>query len=277
MAKDRYEKLMEDWDEDSSWTAPESGGDDDLSYDFADDDFGGDDFESEETAKTPPKAQFRARRHDRPPAFKNGTLVCLDEAELIVYRGPARGQSYDMVYALLADGTAKLEGCNLKDHHKFEMGRLQDDKFKLMQDHKRWTRKVVVEALFDAEDADIIPEPESDNSLADELLFTPPKVEEPPPEEAPCDDPGERGSLIVPINEPALGRTMQRGQRLVLRLGKTKWEAVYWGRDANGTVIAHRTNDNWELMHFDLGPYKRKVSIAEKVDNGVVKEIMSTL
>src|SRR5438105_1410790 len=41
---------------------------------------------------------------EEPGRFPGGTILCLDDSELVVYRRPVKDQPYDMVYSLLTDG-----------------------------------------------------------------------------------------------------------------------------------------------------------------------------
>jgi hypothetical protein len=54
----------------------------------------------------------------------------------------------------------------------------------------------------------------------------------------------------------------RRGQCLAIKFGKKgeAWDAIYWGRDQQGTVVAHDTNGHWTLMHLDLSRFRDKVT-----------------
>ena len=58
------------------------------------------------------------------------------------------------------------------------------------------------------------------------------------------------------------------------------WDAVYWGRDLLGHVLAHRTHKEWALMHLDLKRFKDTIELGEFLDDeeiaSIQRDIMNT-
>ena len=55
------------------------------------------------------------------------------------------------------------------------------------------------------------------------------------------------------------------------------WDSVYWGRDKKGTVVAHRTQGHWTLMHLDLNVYKGSMTVEPEPQQYLIDEITADL
>jgi hypothetical protein len=88
----------------------------------------------------------------------------------------------------------------------------------------------------------------------------------PPPTAAPA----PTHSKLAASPDP---QTLRRGQRLEFAHGDRKWCAVYWGKDDQGHVIAHKTFKEWTLMRLDLNHYLDKFSADPEPDRDLVQTI----
>jgi hypothetical protein len=207
-------------------------------------------------------------------AHPNGTLLCLDDEELVIYRRPVSGQSYDMVYSLLADGSVKIEAVELAKHHVSVLGQMPSLEMKTLQTGMRWNRALVAPGCLNAADAGRIPEP--DGATATAPSPQPPQKES---RSAPAANqpPLETASRVEPPPGSEGKTKIRRGQRLALKFGDKTWEAVYWGQDQKGTVVAHSTHKRWSLMHLDLSRFKETMILQGEPDPQLVDEIMQEL
>ena len=55
------------------------------------------------------------------------------------------------------------------------------------------------------------------------------------------------------------------------------WEAVYWGRDEQGPVIAHNTSGQWTLMHLDLDRFASSIEFLGDLDPKDLHDVEKTL
>lgn len=225
--------------------------------------------------------------------YPKGSILCLDDEELVIYRRPVAGKSYDMVYSLLADGSVKIEGVELDKHQVAELGQLSPAHQKKLQTEMRWNRDLVAYNCYRLEDSERIPEPNSgtmpgtgyakppgetkpepkpEPKAATREAQAPPKPAQPPrPESQP---------LRRPAAEAEAGHGKQRirrGQRVTVKFGDRMWDAVYWGMDQKGTVVAHCTHGRWSLMHLDLNRFKETLVVAPEADPLLVTAIMRDL
>jgi hypothetical protein len=221
------------------------------------------------------------RRPERPTAgsaeagFSSGSILCLDDVELVVFRRPVAGKPLDMVYSLLADGAAKIDAVDLSQHRVEEIGQLPPGELKTLQAEMRWSRDLLAPHCFCPEDSDRIPDPGSaGNGNAT-----------PAPEAGPTrvgrahtdtvDSTIREESAVRVEDEPKpQGKlTVRRGQKLSIKFGDRIWEAVYWGRDSKGSVVAHNTHNHWSLMHLNLGQYKDSMTITAQPDPLLIEQI----
>ncbi|MBI3737286.1 hypothetical protein HY256_12340 [Candidatus Sumerlaeota bacterium] len=212
--------------------------------------------------------------------FPSGTILAIDDEELVIYRRPVAGQPYDMVYSLLFDGTVKIEAVELGKHQVFEMGCLPPNEFKTLQTRMKWNKALVAVGCRNREDAERIPEPTG----AAALTPIPPTVTPPSPTDRIASTPRggvvnnlTRGETVARADQPQESKKIRRGQRITLKFGDKSWEAVYWGRDQKGPVVAHNTHRRWSLMHLDLNRFKESMIADSDPDPHLVEEIMRDL
>jgi len=221
--------------------------------------------------------------------YPGGTILCLDDSELVVYRRPVKDQPYDMVYSLLSDGSIKIEAVEFSKHKIDELGLLNADEVKSLQTQMRWTRSLISNRCKNPVDAERIPEPASDAQGAPQTPRQAPPPPPPPPDQplrpvgyrsAEGDDlngalPKSQAAASVP--QPGKKLVLRRGHRIKLMFGHKSWEAVYWGQDHKGPVVAHNTHRRWTLMHLDLDRFKETMVIEAEPEPKVIQEILQHL
>ena len=232
----------------------------------------------------PQKPTGRARLQPQAPdeagdgRYRKGTILVLDEEELAIYRRPVAGKPYDMVYSLMTDGGVKIEAVDLPEHEVTELGRLSAESLKILQTHMRWSKPLIAPHCQDPGDAERLPDPEN----GDEEAYPPPAATSTnPPVNKPCNGPSPsieqlvRQESAVRVEKPGKsGKTrIGRGQHIKIQIGGNSWEAIYWGKDQTGTVVAHKTHGHWVLMHLDLGQYRDSLVVVSGRNESLIEEI----
>ena len=160
----------------------------------------------------------------------------------------------------------------------------------------RWTRDTIVFHCYCYEDVLKLPamDPAAKTSAptmqepAVQEPTTPQPAAPPPSSSAPKSAPASAPAATEPprattetapppAEEPAGNGTLHRGQHLKIKFGDKLWEAVYWGKDNQGSVVAHRTYDHWSLMHLDIERFGNDLAAGDEVDMGLLKEIEQSL
>lgn len=183
----------------------------------------------------------------RTPAqrFQPGAILVLNGQDLVVYQRPVPSKEYDLVLALQRDGRTRSEGVALDGHQIEEIGRVVQPWFEYLQSRAQWDRDLIVFHLSDFSHVGKVPHP-------------------------------DRRSAQGPATENGGGR-LRRGERLKINFGNNTWEAIYWGRDSQGDVVAHSTHGNWALMHLDLKRFSNGLTTEGPVDSGLIDQIEAGL
>jgi|GEM_PF-584158 len=200
-----------------------------------------------------PKKPLRVRPPEPPPPPKPkllydlGTIMKLEDGSIGVYKGPMTGKEYHLIYHLRPDGTIRPEGIYIYAYRSEALGLVNKEVLEDMQRSMRWERDRIVEHLSSQEKARLIP-----------LLS--PKV------------------IKKEVSEPARKRdSLERGRRLHIRFGDRIWDAVYWGSDELGQIVAHNTNKVWRLMHLNLGRFGDSLKHGDLLSSGEIKDINDSL
>jgi hypothetical protein len=193
-------------------------------------------------AAPPPQARSVALDQEEPYEgslpFAPGTIVRMGDDSVAVIVEEIRNREYDLVYILCAVGRVEPRGVCLFAYELERLGRLPREELKRIGKNLSWNRDRVVYYLDDIAFASGIPS------------FGPPQPQgeqqAPPEEAATASAPGE------PHDD---GHSLQRGRSLSILFGEKSWDAVYWGEDQLGVILAHTQNGDWELMHLDLSRF----------------------
>lgn len=236
----------------------------------------------------------RAKMKPATPAAKHGdgehvkgSILRLDDSDMVVYRRSVTGQALDMVYSLLADGSVQIEGIPLRDHKVVEIGHLPPTEMKRLQEEMGWTRDGLAKHCYSDSDRARIPDPgtrrasrtasrspnanRNDNRKGRPLSAGPvsKSVSKVLRKESAARVPAEQ-KFTSPFK-------IRRGQTITINSKGKSWEAVYWGRDKRGSVVAHRTEERWVLMHLDLNQYKGAMKVSPDPDSLLVDQITASL
>ncbi len=188
----------------------------------------------------------------------DGSILHLATGQVIVIDRDVPDSGYQMVLLLNADGSVSAEKMNLRLGCQFrKIGRLSADDVVNVHVAHKWHRSHIVFNLDRFEDARLIPEagaPETQELVEPELR----DAEWPAPGSAPQE------KIQLPKDEKRAeaarqGQTktgLKRGQRLTITFGPNRsWDAVYWGGDGTGTLVAHQTHGDWALTRLDLSRF----------------------
>lgn len=228
--------------------------------------------------------------HGAVSTFTPGAILLLNGRTLAVYRKPVPEKEYHLVLVLCPNQTVKAQGIALEGYQVEELGSLAPAWFERLQNEMRWERDLIVFHCYRYEDVAHIPAPErfedprgSMPPVAQPAAYQPaqptyqPAAQQPVFQQAACQQPAGY-QPVPPEPERANGNgQLRRGQRLQIQFGAKAWDAVYWGKDDQGQVIAHRTYENWSLMHLDLERFANGLVVTPEIDMVLVKEIEHAL
>lgn len=271
---DRYERLLSDWK-----PAPPSkrrSGPSSLTT-------------AHSESITPVNEEFRepVQQATQGPLFHApGAILCLNGRTLVVFRQSVPEKGYDLVYTLLPGGNVKLQGVALGGHSVQEIGSIGQPYFDQLQNTMRWNRDLIVFHCYRYEDVAIIPSAptgvESAPSGSPEpqpikVSAANPSYTQPTPQPQPAAQPAYQPPPPPPVPEDPR-KSLKRGQRIQVRFGQKAWDAVYWGQDDQGQVVAHQTYNNWSLMHLDLDRFSESNMIIDpSIDEAIVRVIEQNL
>jgi len=189
----------------------------------------------------------------------DGAILHLATGQVIVIDRDVPDSGYQMVLLLNPDGSVSAEKMNLRLGCQFrQIGRLSADDVVNVHVAHKWHRSHIVFNLDRFEDARLIPEAgvaETQEELVEPELRD---ANWPAPGSAPQE------KIQLPKDEKRaeaarLGQTktgLKRGQRLTISFGPNRsWDAVYWGGDGTGTLVAHQTHGDWALTRLDLSRF----------------------
>lgn len=196
--------------------------------------------------------------------YAQGTILLLNDSMLAVYKRPVPEKEYHLVATLLPKGAVRIEGIALDGYQIEELGQIPYSLFEKLQGDMFWDRDLIVFHCYRFEDVALIPKT--------------PGVPEPRPApqgngrpQAPA---RPQPSPPQPAAEPEKEQPfLARGKRLRVKFGDKYWDAVYWGRDEQGHVVAHQTHQQWALMHLDLDRFSEGLEVDPHVDVKIVEEI----
>ncbi|MCE5231442.1 hypothetical protein LLG95_17840 [bacterium] len=211
-----------------------------------------------------------------------GAILALGEHTLAIFKQSVPDKGYDLVYTLLPGGMVKLQGVALNGHSVQEIGTIGQPYFDQLQSQMRWNRDLIVFHCYRYEDVAKIP------AAPGAVESVPASGPEPQPVRVSTANPSyttaaqpspQQAYQPAPPPPPEDPRkSLKRGQRIQVRFGHKAWDAVYWGQDDQGQVVAHQTYNNWSLMHLDLDRFAdSNVLIDPNADEGLIHTIEQSL
>lgn len=181
--------------------------------------------------------------------FLPGTILVLEDGTLAVYREYVPAKEYDLVYQLNENGRAVPQGLPLHNYDVEPIGRVSLLVLDRLSRENRWDRDMIVFHLLQYKDVAHVPRMMEAGSRGAGSSTIVPKLSEA--------DLNPTATPPLPEERPQ----MTRGRRMTIDFGPGRtWEAVYWGKDELGHVVAHHTHERWALMHLDLNRFKESVT-----------------
>ena len=197
--------------------------------------------EAQERGESPEEMYY-----DEKGMMREGTIISFEDGGMGVFQKTLPQKGYDVVYMLEEDGTAKPQGMPLYNYDILPVGLMSRKHLSLIAQASAWERDLIVFNLTRYEDREKIP-----------------------PYTGEMEAPTEQAARPDPREMKAQGDDDQlvRGRRISIPFGEGKtWEAVYWGKDELGDVVAHKTHGTWSLMHLELGRFRNSMKLGEVLD-----------
>jgi hypothetical protein len=221
--------------------------------------------ESIETTSTlPPRVESKQAVPPVVSTYEPGTILKLENGSVGVFKESLPDKDYDIVLYLMPNGKVEPRGISLFSYSSERIGKLPADYFSQLSERMRWERDIIVYHLDSLDFSTLIPPIEQ-------------HVEETPrlsPTANGVASNAIRGFKAPPTRKRA---SLERGRRLKIRIGNREWEAVYWGSDNDGAILAHNTNKRWELTRLNLKQYEDSLVIGDYLSSREVKEIEDAL
>jgi hypothetical protein len=192
--------------------------------------------------------------------FSFGDIVLLGDDSIGLYNRFIPEKEYDVVYLLEADGSLSPKGVLLSAHGGQTIGRLPATMARRCFSQMAWDRDLIVFHLYEFSDTKRVPHPTVARN-ADGKVVTKHHAAETPQEEVAR----ERTSPLT------------RGRRFSVSFGDRTWEAIAWGHDEQGALVAHNTTGEWALMHLDLRRFEGAIQFRELLSREELAEIERAL
>ncbi len=223
-----------------------------------------------------------------------GSIVRFDDGSIGIYKDAVSGRDYALFYFLQPDGQFNPEGVFLQCYQAKAIGILPENYFSKLRDDNTWDRDLILYHLsnFDhigylnnlAEHEERKPKNTTParNPAISSLTTTEPSA----PSSRATSKPVGEGSSSLPVSESekasgkgttqplAVGSDeLVRGRKFMIKFSGKEWEAVYWSKDSEGTIVAHSTHGHWSLMRLDLDRFKDSLELGEVVDSTTMNTI----
>lgn len=202
---------------------------------------------------SPPRKPERPApdKYERGPddLFDIGAIILLEDGSVGVYKGSIPGKEYHLLYHLLPDGNVRPEGLYIYGYQAERLGCVPAGIMDEIQKKMKWDREQLISHLDSPDKAELIP------------FLSEKKKETEPVASVQEEAPRKKEDLL------------ERGRKLKVKIGDRGWEAVYWGSDELGQIVAHNTHQDWTLMHLNLGRFGESLELGEKLSPEEIKEI----
>lgn len=206
---------------------------------------------------------------DEAGAVLPGTILLFEDGSVGVYKEQNPQKEYDIVYMLKESGRAVPQGMPLANYDVEQIGRLSLPILEQLLSTGRWERDMMIFHLLRYKDRSHIPTINENTPASSEMVsrWNVRKL--------------DASSLDAPVTTasataeaPTADQELIRGRRLSIKFGPAqKWEAVYWGKDEMGHVVAHHTHEKWALMHLDLNRFKDTLVTGEVLPPDTLRQM----
>ncbi len=206
-----------------------------------------------------------------------GTILLFEDGNVGVFKESNPVKDYDIVYMLKEQGRLAPQGIPLYSYDVEPIGRLSQLCLDQMMKSNLWERDMIVFHLLKYRDCSHVPaagkgaQTTGYSSATASAQSTNPSFGETDLDDD-FDIPGEVESAG---NEDASANSqLTRGRQLVIQFDKSrKWNAIYWGKDELGHVVAHNTHDEWTLMHLDLDRFKDSMEYGDVINHKTLQQM----
>ncbi len=179
-----------------------------------------------------------------------GTILLFEDGTVGIFKESVPQKDYDIVYHLKDSGRARPEGMALFNYDARSIGRLPSPFLDQIIKTCIWERDVILFHLLKFTDCAHVPAIHHRESVSGTMV---PKLTK------------------ENLNDKPL---LTRGRRMTIDFGGgRKWDAVYYGQDELGHVVAHNTHQKWTLMHLDLEKFKDKIKHGDIIDSDTQSQI----
>ncbi|MFP4379613.1 MAG: hypothetical protein ACLFUS_03840 [Candidatus Sumerlaeia bacterium] len=204
---------------------------------------------------------------------QEGALLRLSSGSIAVFHRDVPSKSYQVVLVLQPDGSLSPEGVNLLNSHEYtKIGQIPSQEISQMLNTLNWDRDHVIFHLDDYRFVKMVPQQTAQQEQTGQRDSTPSPTRDadwPAPKEQPAPE-RENGDRIE--------RNMVRGRRFrIIQAGGQEWEAVYWCEDEAGTVVAHKTQNQWSLMHLDMRRFEKNIIFLGDLSESEMIEVEKSL
>lgn len=190
--------------------------------------------------------------------YSFGDIILLGDETLGLYNRFIPEKEYDVVYLLERDGSLSPQGIQLAAHGARTIGRLPAAMARRCFSQMAWDRDLIVFHLYEFSDVSRVPHPTATRNAEGKVV-----------------------TKHMPSETPAAAREpaspLQRGRRFAVSFGDRSWEAIYWGHDEQGALVAHSTTGEWQLMHLDLKRFGGAIQFRELLSREELAEIERAL
>lgn len=211
-----------------------------------------------------PRPQFT---HQNPiGTFPMGTILHFEDNSIGIYKDVRPGKEYEVILMLREDGSAEAQGIALETYDLKAIGYMTPEFVLRIQRRKAWERDEVVFHLNAFDYCELIPQQSGSAApqaprRSQSSVATPKQNITPPP------------STGTPKPTQPSEKSLTPGREITINFGNQEWKAIYWGEDDLGTIIAHQTNDEWQLMHMDLRRFKDSLVLGDLIDRTLLDTI----
>lgn len=188
--------------------------------------------------------------------FEVGTILRLENGDVVVFKDSVPDSEYDVVYYLRPDGQLESRGVSLYSYQVEKIGKLSSEHLAEMERKMRWQRDVIFFHLDKLEYKDHIP---SSDKKQPSLATT-------------------KSVAVTKDGKSAASKiSLERGRKIIIKQGSHKWEGIYWGADSIGPMVAYKAGTNWLLTPLDLSKYSDSLEYGELLSSKEIEEIEKTL
>jgi len=240
-----------------------------------------------------------ARQIEGPPLnLQAGAILSLNDGSVGLFKEAPADKEYQLVYFLEPDGKINPQGVVLKAYKVRHIGQLPADFLADIQRSHRWSRDAIVFHVGHWSDLQFLP------PAASYISGMAPTVggisaqggkggAVPPPsgEYRRVDGSGSSsgytesrsGGGAAAMRAPGLpskDEVFVIGRKFKIKFGDRDWEAIYWGKDDLGSIVAHCTNRVWSIMHLDLSRFKdnfEAVGMLSEVEINQIKQSLDSV